>query len=122
MTPTRQPGRPRRSAGAKVISVSVQRGLVARPGLGDLSEAALLRIYREVCCLTVAPGELAFPPDAIRVSAIRLEDRYGGRGVTLRGVLGLGPGGRRSGPKWTWPVPSPGDTPSREGRDAAGGG
>jgi len=57
-------------------------------GFGDLSDAALLRIFREVCSLPVAPDGLAFPPDAIRVSGIRLEDRYGGRRMTLRGELG----------------------------------
>lgn len=57
-------------------------------GFGVQSDAALDRIFRELCALPVAPDGLTFAPDSIRVSEIRLDDRYGGRRVTLRGELG----------------------------------
>jgi predicted nucleotidyltransferase component of viral defense system len=57
-------------------------------GFGDLSDAALDRIFREVCAVPVAPDGLTFPPESIRLSAIRVDDRYGGKRVTLHGELG----------------------------------
>jgi predicted nucleotidyltransferase component of viral defense system len=57
-------------------------------GFGDLSDVELDRIFRELCASPVAPDGMTFAPDSIRVSAIRLDDRYGGRRVTLLGELG----------------------------------
>jgi hypothetical protein len=57
-------------------------------GFGDLSDAALTRVFQDVCAQPVAQDGLLFPADSIRVSAIRLEDPYGGRRVTLQGELG----------------------------------
>ena len=57
-------------------------------GFGDLSEAALTALFREICALEVEPDGLIFDPASIRVAAIRPEDEYGGRRVSLVGRLG----------------------------------
>lgn len=57
-------------------------------GFGDVSDAALAQVVREVCAVPVAPDGLAFASDSVRVAPIRLDDRYGGKRVKLHGVLG----------------------------------
>jgi len=57
-------------------------------GFGDLSTGALITIFSELCALEVEPDGLTFDRDSIRVTAIRHEDDYGGRRVTLLARLG----------------------------------
>jgi hypothetical protein len=57
-------------------------------GFGDLSEAALAKVFREVCALAVEPDAMTYLPDSIRVAAIRAEDAYGGKRVTMESRLG----------------------------------
>lgn len=56
-------------------------------GFGDLSDEALARTFREVCAVGVEPDAMTYLPDSIRVSAIRPEDAYGGKRVTLESRL-----------------------------------
>src|SRR5579862_3767419 len=57
-------------------------------GFGDLSDDALLRIFREVCEVEVEPDAMRYVPETARVEPIRPEDAYGGRRVTLQAELG----------------------------------
>lgn len=57
-------------------------------GFGDLSDEALARIFREVCAVEVEPDAMAYLGDSIRIAAIRPEDAYGGKRVTLQSRLG----------------------------------
>ncbi len=57
-------------------------------GFGDLSDEALVTIFRDLCAMEAEPDAMAYHQDSIRVAAIRDEDAYGGRRVTLRGQLG----------------------------------
>jgi len=57
-------------------------------GFGDLSDEALARTFREVCALGVEPDAMTYLTDSIRVAAIRPEDAYGGKRVTLQSRLG----------------------------------
>lgn len=57
-------------------------------GSGDLSDEALVNIFREVCAVEVEPDAMTYLADTIRVAAIRNEDAYSGRRVTLRARLG----------------------------------
>jgi predicted nucleotidyltransferase component of viral defense system len=57
-------------------------------GFGELSDDALLRIFREVCTVQVEPDAATFLPDSVRVAPIREEDAYGGRRVTLQARVG----------------------------------
>jgi predicted nucleotidyltransferase component of viral defense system len=57
-------------------------------GFGDLSQDVLLRVFREVYSVPVEPDGIVFLPDSVRISPIRVEDRYGGWRATLRGELG----------------------------------
>lgn len=57
-------------------------------GFGELSDAALVTIFRELCAVEVEPDAVTFDAATVAVSAIREEDAYGGRRVTLRGRLG----------------------------------
>jgi len=59
-------------------------------GVGDLSDQALHEIFRDICLQGVADDGMVFDPASIRVAAIRVEDGYGGRRVTLTGQLGKG--------------------------------
>jgi predicted nucleotidyltransferase component of viral defense system len=59
-------------------------------GLGDLSDEILVEIFRDICLQGVADDGMVFDPTSIRVSAIRVEDGYGGRRLTLTGHLGKG--------------------------------
>lgn len=57
-------------------------------GFGDLSDDALTKIFREVCGVEVEPDAVTFDAESVIIAAIREEDAYGGRRVTLRGQLG----------------------------------
>lgn len=57
-------------------------------GFGELSDDALVRIFGEVCGVEVEPDAVTFEAGSVTVAAIREEDAYGGRRVTLRGQLG----------------------------------
>ncbi len=57
-------------------------------GFGDLSDEALVNIFRDVCDVDVEPDAMTYRQDSIRVAAIRDEDAYGGRRVTLRAQFG----------------------------------
>jgi hypothetical protein len=56
--------------------------------LGDLSDEALAKTFREVCVLGVEPDAMTYLDDSVRVAAIRPEDVYGGKRVTLESRLG----------------------------------
>lgn len=57
-------------------------------GFGELSDDALKGIFREVCAVEVEPDAVTFLPETVDVQAIREEDAYGGRRVTLQARLG----------------------------------
>ncbi len=57
-------------------------------GFGDLSDEALESIFREVCAVEVEPDAMTYLRDSIRIAAIRPEDAYGGKRVTLQSRLG----------------------------------
>lgn len=50
-------------------------------GFGDLSEAALTGIFREVCGMQVDADGMTYLNDSVRVEPIRAEDDYGGQRV-----------------------------------------
>lgn len=55
---------------------------------GDLTTAEILRVFREVCGVTVEPDGVSYLSDSVHVAPIRVEDAYGGQRVRLRGLLG----------------------------------
>jgi predicted nucleotidyltransferase component of viral defense system len=55
---------------------------------GRLSIADLERVFRDVCVVEVEPDGVAYAPASVKVSAIRVEDAYGGQRITLTGALG----------------------------------
>ena len=57
-------------------------------GFGDMTDAAIAETFAEVAAVGVEPDGVVFDPSSVRVERIREEDAYGGRRVTLRGVLG----------------------------------
>jgi len=57
-------------------------------GYGDLSDSSLAAIFAEISALRVEPDGIRFDATTIKVSAIRREDAYGGKRVTLIGRLG----------------------------------
>lgn len=57
-------------------------------GFGDLSDAALMQVFREVCAMEVEPDAMTYLSDSIRVEPIRQEDSYGGHRITLQARLG----------------------------------
>jgi predicted nucleotidyltransferase component of viral defense system len=57
-------------------------------GFGSLSITDLERVFRDVCVVEVEPDGVAYAPASVKVSAIRVEDAYGGQRVTLTGALG----------------------------------
>lgn len=57
-------------------------------GYGDLSDDAMKDFFREVCTIEVEPDAVTFLADTVDVQAIRKEDAYGGRRVTLQAHLG----------------------------------
>ena len=58
-------------------------------GFGELSDAALMDIFRDVCAVEVEDDAMVFLPDSVRVAAIREEDAYGGRRVNLQARMGM---------------------------------
>ncbi len=57
-------------------------------GFGELSDGVLAQVFRELCVLEVEPDAMVYLADTITVAAIRPEDAYGGRRVTLSSRLG----------------------------------
>jgi hypothetical protein len=57
-------------------------------GFGELSNEDVLRIFREICTIEVEPDAMTFLADTVDVQAIRNDDAYGGRRVTLQARLG----------------------------------
>jgi hypothetical protein len=57
-------------------------------GFGDLSDEAVLDIFREIAATEVEPDGVVFDATTITVAPIREEDAYGGRRVMLSGHLG----------------------------------
>jgi predicted nucleotidyltransferase component of viral defense system len=57
-------------------------------GLGDVDTESLRTLFRELCELSVEPDGLEFDVATLRVSAIRLEDPYGGQRVEMTARLG----------------------------------
>ena len=57
-------------------------------GFGELSDETIVRIFREVCGVEVEPDAVSFDADSVAMTPIREEDAYGGRRVTLHGMLG----------------------------------
>jgi hypothetical protein len=57
-------------------------------GFGDLSDDALVTIFRTVCAAQVEPGGMEYLPDELRITDIRPKDAYGGKRPTLQPRLG----------------------------------
>lgn len=57
-------------------------------GFGDLSDEAILQIFRDVCGTQVEPDAMRYFADSVAVAPIRVEDSYGGRRVTLQAQTG----------------------------------
>lgn len=57
-------------------------------GFGDMSDEAIALTFAEVAALDVEPDGVVFDASSIAVARIREEDAYGGRRVTLSGLLG----------------------------------
>src|SRR5947209_8081023 len=57
-------------------------------GFGDLSDEAVLDLFKEVARTDVEPDGVVFDTASITVARIREEDAYGGRRVLLSGHLG----------------------------------
>ena len=57
-------------------------------GYGELENDSLARIFREVCGVEVEPDAVTFDADSVAVARIRENDSYGGRRVTVNGLLG----------------------------------
>lgn len=57
-------------------------------GCGDLSEAALTEIFREICGVQVDDDGMVYLRDTVQVEPIRADDDYGGQRVTLQAKMG----------------------------------
>ncbi len=57
-------------------------------GFGDLDDAAVADIFREIATTDVEPDGVVFDATSVSVAPIREEDAYGGRRVILLGHLG----------------------------------
>jgi len=57
-------------------------------GFGDFSDEALVATFRDICTTRVEPDAMTYLEDSIRIAAIRPEDVYGGKRVTLYAQLG----------------------------------
>lgn len=57
-------------------------------GFGELSDETLVNIFRDLCAMEVEPDAMMYLRDSVRVAAIRNDDAYGGRRVTLNAHLG----------------------------------
>lgn len=59
-------------------------------GLGDLSDAVLLDVIRDICEQPVEDDGMTFDAESIRLDVIRAEAAYGGRRISVFGRLGSG--------------------------------
>jgi hypothetical protein len=57
-------------------------------GFGDVSDDALVQIFKDVCALPVEPDSMVYVADSVRLAPIRMEDAYGGRRVTVLAYTG----------------------------------
>jgi predicted nucleotidyltransferase component of viral defense system len=57
-------------------------------GLGDLGDATVVEIFREIATTDVEPDGVVFDATSVSVARIREDDAYGGRRVMLSGHLG----------------------------------
>lgn len=57
-------------------------------GFGDLSDATLVGIFKDICNVRVDADGMTYRRDTVRVEPIRAEDDYGGQRVTLQGQMG----------------------------------
>lgn len=57
-------------------------------GYGDLSDAVLAEVFKEVCDVRVDEDGMTFLRDSVRVEPIRAEDDYGGQRITLQAGMG----------------------------------
>ncbi|MCU0222795.1 MAG: nucleotidyl transferase AbiEii/AbiGii toxin family protein [Acidobacteria bacterium] len=57
-------------------------------GLGEMTDDAISRTFRELCTVAAEPDGLSFDPAAVRVAPIRPGDVYGGQRVDLLARLG----------------------------------
>lgn len=57
-------------------------------GYGDLSDAVLAEVFKEVCDVRVVEDGMTYLRDTVRVEPIRAEDDYGGQRVTLQAGMG----------------------------------
>jgi hypothetical protein len=57
-------------------------------GLGDITDESLIAMVRTICSLEVESDGMSFLEDSVRIEAIRPEDVYGGRRITLQAHLG----------------------------------
>ncbi|MGH7575039.1 MAG: nucleotidyl transferase AbiEii/AbiGii toxin family protein [Longimicrobiales bacterium] len=57
-------------------------------GFGDLSDQALLEMFREICQVRVERDAMTYLPETVAIAPIRPEDAYGGRRVTVQARLG----------------------------------
>ena len=57
-------------------------------GFSDLSDKVLAGIIRDLCAIEVEPDAMKYFQESIRIAAIRPENIYGGKRVTLRAQLG----------------------------------
>ncbi len=57
-------------------------------GFGDLSDGSLASLFKEVCGIEVEPDAMIFLADSIRITAIRPQDAYGGKRITIQARLG----------------------------------
>lgn len=66
----------------------VLKGALLLLVFGDMSDERLVAVFREVCLLQCDPDGMAFQHDSVQVQPIRENDQYGGRRITLLGLLG----------------------------------
>lgn len=57
-------------------------------GFGDLSDVALVKIFRDVCGVQVEADGMTYLSDSVRVEPIRAEDDYGGQRVMVQAQMG----------------------------------
>jgi predicted nucleotidyltransferase component of viral defense system len=56
-------------------------------GSGDSNEAALLKVFRDLCAMPDQEDGVTFDPETVRIAPIRDDTEYGGMRVTLTGRL-----------------------------------
>jgi predicted nucleotidyltransferase component of viral defense system len=56
-------------------------------GSGDSNEAALLKVFRDLCAMPDQEDGVTFDPETVRIAPIRDDTEYGGMRVTLIGRL-----------------------------------